>query len=279
MPCVTDDRGRILDLPTVPKRLVSLVPSSTETLVHLVGREAVVGVTRFCTRPRGWVKHQTKIGGTKDVSMTKVMKLSPDLVVGNAEENTREIFEALDPLVPVYVAFPRGVEDALSDLARLAVLVGAQERGLCWVSEIRSALATLRQAARPFRYAYLIWRDPWMSVSGDTFINAMLAEAGGINVFASARNRYPVVTAQDLVSANPDRVLLSSEPFPFTARHAAEITTATGWQDDRVRFVDGELCSWHGVRMVASFRWMQRCMVQGWPLSPTHLDEELPALP
>lgn len=269
MPRITDDRGRVLDLPEPPRRLVSLVPSSTETLVHLVGREAVVGVTRFCTHPQGWVGDQPKVGGTKDVETDRVLALTPDLVVGNAEENTREIFDALDPYVPIYVAFPRTVDDAVADLARLGALLGAQERAALWVTELTAARAELHAVARPFTYAYLIWRGPWMSLSSDTFIAAMLAEAGGTNVFADHADRYPTVTAADLVAADPDVALLSSEPFPFKPAHASWLLAETGWKPDRVRFVDGELCSWHGVRMAAGLRWLRDCVVDGWPAEPT----------
>ncbi len=269
MACVTDDRGRVLDLAQPPRRVVSLVPSSTETLVHLVGRERVVGVTRFCTHPDPWVRAQPKVGGTKDVALDRVLALAPDLVVANAEENTASIVDELDPHVPVYVAFPRSVDDAVDDLARLGQLLGADAQAAAWVAEIRAARAALAGVKRPFTYAYLIWRGPWMSLNDDTFIAAMLAQAGGTNALGAHGDRYPTLTAQDLVDADPDVVLLSSEPFPFRSSHAQELVAETGWDADRVRFVDGELCSWHGVRIAAGLHWLRECLVEGWPTAPT----------
>ena len=278
MPSVTDDRGRVLDLSAPAQRVVSLVPSSTETLAHLLGPDAVVGVTRFCTHPADRIAGWPKVGGTKDVETDRVVALAPDLVVANAEENSREIFAALDPLVPLYVAFPRTVDQAVDDLVRLGELVGAPERAAAWAAEIRASRADLATVARPFTYAYLIWRGPWMSINQDTFIDAMLAEAGGANAFADADARYPTVSAADLVAADPDVVLLASEPFPFKAAHAAELCEATGWGPERVRFADGELCSWHGVRMASAFRWLQECATGGWPTAPTPAAPDVEAL-
>ena len=98
------------------------------------------------------------------------------------------------------------------------------------------------------RYAYLIWPDPWMTVNGDTFVSAMLALPGGVNVFASLPDRYPAIAPAMLREADPDLVLLASEPFPFKPRHADDLASLTGLPRDRFIFVDGELLSWHGSR-------------------------------
>ncbi|HMV69022.1 MAG TPA: helical backbone metal receptor, partial [Myxococcota bacterium] len=119
---VHDDRGVLVCLDRPPARIVSLVPSTTETL-HALGAP-VVGVTRFCARPADRVAALPKVGGTKDVDPERVRALAPDLIVGNCEENTREIFDALAGIAPVYAAFPRDVDGALADLDRLGDLVG-----------------------------------------------------------------------------------------------------------------------------------------------------------
>ena len=102
---IQDARGTIHSLIRPAQRIVSLVPSATETLYQLGLAERIVGITRFCVHPTPWVKGIPKVGGTKDVNIEKVLDLHPDLVVGNCEENTREIFSALDPHVPVWAPF------------------------------------------------------------------------------------------------------------------------------------------------------------------------------
>lgn len=222
-------------------RVVSLVPSTTESL-HALGVPPV-GVTRFCVHP-AHARDVVKVGGTKDIEWDRLMALSPELVLGNVEENSREIHQKLTRRgVPSFFQFPRTLDDAEQDLLDLGALVGADATP--HVQAVRAARAQL--VPRAFRYAYLIWRQPWMASGAETFISALLGELGGTNALPG---RYPTVELRDL--ADVDVLLLSSEPFPFAERHAAEVRAAL--PDTRVVLVDGEACSWHGVRMASSLR-------------------------
>lgn len=243
---VTDDRGVTIRLQTPPTRIVSLVPSTTETVCALGCADRLVGVTRFCVHPADVVARLPRIGGTKDVITERVAALQPDLILGNCEENTREIFEALAPIAPVYAAFPKTVDDAVRDLLRLADVLGVDADPV--VARIDAARAQLTQTPL-IRALYLIWRDPWMAAGPDTFISDMLAQAGILNALPSGGARFPVVEAQAIAALAPDIVLLSSEPFPFAARHIVELSQLTGLPQRCFYLVDGEACSWHGARM------------------------------
>ena len=242
---VTDARGRTLTLDTAPRRIVSLVPSQTELLADLGLDAEVVGLTRFCVHPRAWKEAKPIVGGTKNVDAARVADLAPDLVLANLEENVREQVEALDTFAPVYVTDVAGVDDALDMIRTVGGLVGRPERATALADEAERGFAAL--AARPpVRVCYLIWRDPWMTVGGDTFIHDVLRRAAFENVFG-ARTRYPDVTAAEIAAAEPEVVLLSSEPFPFGERHRAEVEAFV--PNATVALVDGELVSWYGSRM------------------------------
>jgi ABC-type Fe3+-hydroxamate transport system substrate-binding protein len=258
---VTDDRGARVRLEAPPRRVVSLVPSATETLFDL--GLPVVGVTRFCVHPADRIAGLPKIGGTKDVDVERVRSLTPDLIVGNCEENTREIFDALGPVAPLYAAFPRDVDGALHDLQRLAALTGADAAP--WVARATAARARLHAARRaPRRVAALIWREPWMAAGSDTFIHAMLTEAGLENHFGDRPERFPTFEPEALRGA--DLVLLLSEPFPFRRRHAEELAQRSGLPVDRLRAVDGEHLTWHGTRMIQGLDALAHHLTHGWPL-------------
>lgn len=125
--------------------------------------------------------------------------------------------------------------------------------------EARAARVRRAAAGRPqVRWAYLIWRAPWMSVNADTFAHALLALAGGANVFAARSERYPTITLDELAGAAPDLVLLGTEPFPFTDEHRAELSEATGLPAERIRVADGEYLSWHGSRTPAGIDYAAR---------------------
>jgi len=241
-----------------PRRIVSLVPSATETLHALGVQDRVVGRTRYCVHPRPWVDGLPACGGTKDPDLPAIAALQPDLIVVNEEENRPAQFPALTALAPLHVAFPRDVDGALADVRALAARVGAEEAGAALAGRIEAARVRMHAAlevaagAARFRYAYFIWRRPWMSVNADTFIHALLAEAGGSNVCAAHAERYPALTLDELRAADPDVLLLASEPYPFATEHAAEFAELA----PRCRLVDGELLSWHGARLEQAFPYL-----------------------
>ncbi|MEL7362333.1 MAG: cobalamin-binding protein [Bacteroidota bacterium] len=245
-----DARGHRIALTATPRRIVSLVPSQTELLADLGLDDEVVGLTRFCVHPAGWKARKQIVGGTKNVRLDRVAALAPDLVIANIEENVREQVEAIaEDGCPVFVTDVATVADSLAMIRDVGALVGRTAEATVLADEIAAgfeALAREVAEAPSLRVAYLIWRDPWMTIGGDTFIHDVLRHAGLVNVFGD-QTRYPVVTADDLRAAAPDLVLLSSEPYPFKPAHHEEIAAAVS--DVRVHDIDGELCSWYGSRL------------------------------
>lgn len=233
-----------------PQRIVSLVPSQTELLYDLGLGDRVVGITKFCVRPAEWRRDKTKVGGTKTVNLQQVAALQPDLILANKEENVKEQVEALASLCPVYVSDIKNLDDALAMIREVGVLTGAQERAALMAADIQARFSDVAPAEQEReRVLYVIWRRPWMGAGGDTFIHDMLRRCGWENVL-EAQSRYPSFTATDLLRWQPDRILLSSEPFPFKARHIAEFREYC--PQARVELVDGEAFSWYGSRLLSA---------------------------
>ena len=241
-------------------RLVSLCPSLTELVFDLGRGDALVGRTKFCRHPADRVDAIESVGGTKNPKVDRIVALAPDLVLVNEEENRREDAEALAAAgIPLHVSFPRDALETAAMVRDIGAALDAPQAAARIAADIETRSARVRAAAAARaargesapRWAYLIWRRPWMAVAGDTFVHAMLAQAGGENVFAAHEDRYPVVEPAALAAAAPDVVLLSSEPFPFTAAHADELAAESGLPRERFRLVDGELLSWHGSRTPA----------------------------
>lgn len=233
-------------------RVVSLCPSLTE-LVFDLGRGAdLVGVTKFCVHPAQGVAAIEKVGGTKNPKVDRIVELAPDLVLLNEEENRAEDAESLrEAGIRCHVSFPRTAGETAEMVRSIGAALGSADEAGTIAAEIEARAERARAAARgrpPVRFACLIWRRPWMAAAGDTFLDALLGLAGGVNVFADRADRYPEVTATELASADPDAILLTSEPFPFREEHADELAGATGLPRERFVFVDGELLSWHGSR-------------------------------
>ncbi len=236
-------------------RIVSLCPSLTE-LVFALGRgDELVGVTDYCVHPAEGVAAVEKVGGTKTPKVARIVELAPDIVLLNEEENRIEDAQALEAhAVRCLNTFPK---DALETAAMVRTIGAALQRDEAAervALDIETRAKRVADAARGRRevsWAYLIWRKPWMSVNRDTFASALLSLAGGRNVFGDAPTRYPEIRIEELVAADPQLVLLCTEPFPFEARHIDELCTLTGWPRSRFRIADGEYLSWHGSRTPA----------------------------
>ncbi len=229
-----------------PQRIISVVPSQTELLFDLGLNEEVIGLTRFCIYPADKVNQKTLVGGTKTLNINAIHSLNPDFILANKEENTREQIETLRQRYTVHVTDVNTLADALAMIRDVGRLVGKGSEAENLANRIENDLLPLPQAPG-LTVAYLIWRKPYMVAGADTFIHAMLEQAGFRNAFAS-QTRYPVVSADELKGAQPDLIFLSSEPYPFSRKHIGELQVIC--PSARIRLVDGEVFSWYGSRLL-----------------------------
>ncbi|MBK8226384.1 MAG: ABC transporter substrate-binding protein [Flavobacteriales bacterium] len=239
---------RQVEAPDMPRRIISLVPSQTELLYDLGLGDRVVGITKFCVHPETWFKTKHRVGGTKKVDIEKVRALKPDLIIGNKEENERKDIHELEKEFPVWMSDVRDLEGALDMILRAGELTGTTARAVSITAGIRQAFATLRPLEEPRTVAFFIWRAPFMVAGHGTFVDDMLKRCGLINVFDEGDARYPEITAQEVAEADPDVILLSSEPYPFMEKHIAELNMIC--PGTPVRLVDGEAFSWYGSRLL-----------------------------
>lgn len=237
-----------------PERIVSLVPSLTETLFALGVGEKVVGRTRYCTQPPRAVGRIPKVGGTKKVDVERVLSLEPDLVVAVREENPRESVEAImEAGTPVLLGAPETVAGAVEFLRELAERTEAP-RAETILGPVERVRGRLRNVASETRRVFVpIWKEPYMSVGSDTYAHDVLGTCGGENV-CGHRNRYPEITPEEIEAAQPEVVLLPDEPYPFSAEDLPEFYALDipAVREDRIYLVDGKLLTWYGPRMAGS---------------------------
>ena len=266
-----------------PRRLVSLVPSLTESIFDLGLGEHLCAVTDYCVHPQEFTAALEKVGGPKTPAVERIILLQPALVLANQEENSRQAVEALeDAGIKVWLSFPKTVYEALDVLWKLVQLYPENAA----VSKLR-LLNTVVDWSREglpeqgVRYFCPIWTDQtsqgprwWMTFNQHTYANDVLRLCGGVNVFADRARRYPLEadlgTAQaehpadrdtryprlslgEIIQADPQVVLLPSEPFAFDQTHLVEMgellkETSAG-QEGRIYPVDGSLITWHGTRV------------------------------
>lgn len=244
-------------------RIVSLVPSITELLCDLGLAAQLVGRTGFCIHPAATVQAIAKVGGTKDVNLGKIRKLAPTHVIVNIDENEKPVADQLAEFVPhVVVTHPVAPRDNLALARLMGAIFGVEPQAQAWCAQFERAHAQLQAAPKgpPATVLYCIWKDPWMTVSADTYIARMLAEIGWSLPELDGK-RYPQFAWSEELLARIDGVLLSTEPYRFTPEHADALERQIG---KPVWLVDGEMLSWYGSRSVAGLDYLRDMAQQRW---------------
>jgi ABC-type Fe3+-hydroxamate transport system substrate-binding protein len=253
MQIFTDQMGRSVSMPVIPPiRIVSVVPSQTE-LLHYLGVEAqVVGITKFCIHPQDWFNKKQRVGGTKQLDIATITSLEPDLIIANKEENVQLQIDDLAVHCPVWISDVSDMASAFEMIKVIGTITGKEQAAISLIDAITIAFKRIEKPQLAIPAAYLIWNEPFMTIGGDTFINDMLQHCGLYNVFEN-ETRYPVVSLDTLADKGVELILLSSEPFPFKAKHADFIKCffkAAGKKVPAILMVDGEMFSWYGSRML-----------------------------
>jgi ABC-type Fe3+-hydroxamate transport system substrate-binding protein len=240
---LVDDTGTAVALPNEVSRIVSLVPSLTETLA-VSCPEKLVGATDWCTHPADLAI--PRVRGTKNPNLEAIRALTPDLVVANAEENRTVDLDALRAQgTAVWVTDIRTVDQALTSIETLLQAVGAADTG--WLDVARDSWAQTPAVAegRRLRAVVPIWRRPWMSVGSDTYAGDALRRLGVDNVLGDDPQRYPKLEPAQLPAV--DLVVLPDEPYEFTGADGPE-----AFPGIPCALVSGRFLTWYGPAMIGA---------------------------
>jgi ABC-type Fe3+-hydroxamate transport system substrate-binding protein len=234
---VVDDLGMSVALPPVIRRVVSLVPSLTETVASCAPG-LLVGATNWCTHPADLPV--TRVGGTKSPDIGQTVALRPDIVLANEEENRQPDLDALRSAgLAVWVTRIRDLPEALSSLRRMITLA-CRLPGPAWLDAAASAWCQ-PTPDRGVAAVVPIWRRPWMVLGRDTFAGDLLIRLGVTNVYAGHPDRYPRVDIDELRGAGAEMVVLPDEPYRFTASDGPE-----AFPGSRTALVSGRHLTWYG---------------------------------
>lgn len=237
LPQAHDDLGQPVSLPPVIRRVVSLVPSLTET-VAACAPGLLVGATNWCTHPADLAVN--RIGGTKNPDIGQIVALRPDVVLANEEENRQPDLDALRSAgLAVWLTRIRDLPEALTSLRRM-ITVACRQPGPAWLDAAEAAWRQ-RPAFGSMAAVVPIWRRPWMVLGCDTFAGDLLGRLGVTNLYAGHPDRYPRVDIDDLRGSGADLVVLPDEPYRFTASDGPE-----AFPGSRTALVSGRHLTWYG---------------------------------
>ena len=238
-----DQMSRSVTVSERPKRIVSLVPSITELLNYFSLDQEVVGITKFCVHPKDWFRSKVRVGGTKNLKLTCIRELKPDLIIGNKEENTESDIEALGKDFPVWMTDVNNFDDALDMIKGLGIVLRQETVSRRLIDVIDKSYNNLGDIGKGMNVLYLIWDEPTYIAGTSTYIGSIIEKLGFVN--ECQIERYPSI--EELQPAEPDYVFLSSEPFPFKSKHIEKYKKH--FPNSKVILVDGEMFSWYGSRM------------------------------
>ncbi|MGN7785230.1 ABC transporter substrate-binding protein [Niabella sp. 22666] len=234
-------------------RIISLVPSITELLYYLGLNDETVGITKFCVHPENWFHTKPRVGGTKNVNIGTVKALHPTLIIASKEENIKEQVNELSLFSEILITDVSNFDDALQMIATIGTFTGKTQLAGSLISRIQQQFEN-NGPYESLTAAYFIWKSPWMTVGGDTFICSMMEKSGFKNVM-DQQTRYPQITLQELREMQPQYVLLSSEPYPFKEEDVAAVQEQL--PNSKVMLVNGEMFSWYGSRMLDAARYLR----------------------
>jgi ABC-type Fe3+-hydroxamate transport system substrate-binding protein len=237
-------------------RIVSLVPSLTETLHEFGVGGSLVGVTKFCIHPDTARETASVIGGTKNPDLDVIAQLRPDLVVADEDENRPEHLASLrEAGIHVHTTRIENVNDVARELRAIGALVGRGHEAEKAAADLQEDAARLRAASAllaPITVFVPIWKRPLMSMGGRTYMSDLLAVGGGRNLFEDATKKYFEADADEIRARKPDAVLLPTEPYRFRESDRGFFVERFDVPLESVRVVDGEAFTWFGTRTRAA---------------------------
>ncbi|WP_019152973.1 ABC transporter substrate-binding protein [Robertmurraya massiliosenegalensis] len=240
-----DHLGRKVGYHFPPQRIVSICPGITETLYELGLEKEIVGRTRYCIFPEDKVAHATIVGGTKDIDIEIVKSLNPDVIIAEKEENTKEMVALLARSYPVFVAEVQSIQDSYRMIEDMGNITNFESNAKNLINAIKNEFNTIPKVNGK-RAAYVIWRNPYMVVGSNTYINSVMEAMGFENPFSTSKNRYPSVTKEELQESQLDYIFLATEPFHFKEKHKKEFQEFIPNVPPMI--VDGEMF-WYGAKM------------------------------
>ena len=239
-------------------RIISLVPSITETLFELGLDDQIIAVTRWCTRPAEKVIHKPKVGGTKNPKLQSILDWKPDIVILDCDENRKKDAEELEKQgIRTFPVFPKTIDDSIQMIRQLGELFCVQSRADTLISEIEK----LRETYKPdhnYDSLILIWRKPYMTINADTYVHAACELFGFRNVFAENPVRYPPLTPEEIERADPEMILFPDEPYPFRQKDLdlfqQEFSGIRAVRNRQMFLFDGSYIAWHGFGTLRALR-------------------------
>lgn len=247
---------------SIPQRIVSLSPASTEILFAVGAENQIVAVSDFSDYPPQ-AQNLPKVGGFdgKTLSLEKILSFNPDFVYLTNVMHNHLIphFESLN--IDYYLSDANSFEQVKNEILQIAKITGHPSNGENLVKEIDSAINKINSQnqllQKPTVY-WEVWNSPFMSVGNSSFINDLINTAGGINIFQEIAQAYPTVSEETIVAKNPQIIIIPQN----SGITVDSVKNRKGWsqidavKNDKIFIVDDNLLTRSGARIGESAEYL-----------------------
>src|SRR5574344_266151 len=240
---------------TVPKRIVSLSPAGSEILCAIGAYNQIVARTDYCDWPQEMASlPSVGLFYGKTLSLETILKQKPDFVYG-AKGMHDYITAPLKKLgIAVYLSDANSIDAVLKEITYMGDYTGHSEQANQVKQKIQQTFAVVAKKVsgqKPVTVYYEVWNTPYMSAGKNSFISELISSAGGVNIFGTLEEEYPMVSEEAIISRKPEVMLIPD----MENETIATIQKRNGWQavptvkSNRVYFISSDICSRPGPRM------------------------------
>lgn len=242
---IKDDLNNVIDLKSMPKRVISLCPSISETLFYFGLENNIIAVTDFCVHPKNIINEKIKIGGPANVSIEKIKYLNPDLIIASKEENSKSDIENLSKRYNCFTFSVNSFSSALKMIKKIGLIFNKNDCAQKLNFDIISNFSKISLLKTDAKFLYLVWKAPFMAVGNDNYINSLMEKINLSNIINTSG--YPEINI-DVLSDDCKIIFLPSEPFRFKKSDQKKLLIK--YPDKIILLVDGEMFCWYGSRML-----------------------------
>ena len=250
-----DDLGKTIFINKIPKRIVSLCPSITETLCELGLSDKIIACTDYCIHPIDKVKNINKIGGPKNFSEEKILKLSPDIIFAVKEENDANKIINISKKITTYVFDINSIKEGIELIKALGNIFEIQNIANVFIEKILEGYKNLPKVNSNIQSLYLVWKNPYIAVGGGSFIDSVLNKLNLRNCLRNSEKKYPKINLNNFEN-NFDLIILPSEPYRFSNKDIDELENV--FPEKVIIKVDGEMFSWYGTHQLKAISYFNK---------------------
>lgn len=253
---IADDLNREINFSKPPERIISLAPNITEIIFKLNSGDKIIGNTTYCTFPKE-AEEISKVGDLVSADFEKIISLNPDLIFVTVEGNSKAVFEKLISLgFNIFVSNPRNFDGIIKTTSDISLILSKKEIADSLIEEWIAKLNSVSKNNKTSKGVIFVSLKPLMAAGSNSFLNEYLVYNNLENIYSEAKANYPLVSIEELISANPDYIFHSDSANNFYELFP-ELGKIKAVKEKQIYYIDPDLYFRPGPRFIEALSEMK----------------------